>query len=126
MLETRKSVILAAHTHAFSLTERKNDKGRLVQLVTTSMGSEWTPGHALQIALTREQWRTAVGKKGKKYPELAAKLDALDKSGTFSGTIYKGKSGFTVLDIDDRRIEARIFTDTSGEPALTMTLVENK
>lgn len=132
MLETRKSVILAAHTHAFSVTERKNAKGRLVQLVTTSMGSEWTPGHALQVALTREQWRAymgeraALGKKSKKFPILADNLDVLDKSGTFSGTIYKLKSGFTVLDINDRRIEARIFTDASGEPALTMTLVENK
>ena len=126
MLETRKSVILAAHTHAFSVTERKTAKGRLVQLVTTSMGSEWTPGHALQVAFTREQWRAATGRKGEKLPKLAAKLDALDKSGAFSGTIYEGKSGFTVLDIDDRRIEARIFTDASGEPALTMTLVENK
>ena len=126
MLETRKAVVLAAHTHAFSVTERKTDKGRLVQLVTTSMGSEWTPGHALQVALTREQWRAAAGKKAEKDPKLAAKLAALDKSGTFSGTVYKGKSGFTVLDIDDRRIEARIFTDASGEPALTVTLVENK
>ena len=126
MLETRRAVVLAAHTHVFSVTERKSGKGRLVQLVTTSMGSAWTPGHALQVAYTREQWRTAAGKKGEKDPKLAAKLAALDKSGAFSGTVYKGKSGFTVLDIDDRRIEARVFTDASGEPALTVTLVENK
>ena len=126
MLETRKAVVLAAHTHLFSVTERKTEKGRLVQLVTTSMGSEWTPGHVLQVAFTREQWRTAAGKRCAKDPKLTARLEELDKSGAFSGTIYKGKSGFTVLDINDRRIEARIFTDASGEPALTVTLVENK
>lgn len=125
LLETRRAVVLAAHTHTFSLFRRKSEKATLVQLITTSMGNAWKPGGTLKVRAVMDdvltQWsKTRHGEK------IHTQIEALmSRGGTYSGTIYEPKSGFTVLDIDDRRIEARIFTDDSGKPVLTEVLVEN-
>ena len=126
MLAKRRGVILCAHTHTFSLVEAEGAGGRVVQLVTTSMGNAWSPGHKLVVAKDWAQYRAAIGKKFAEDPEALKQLKRLDDFGQFSGRIFKGKSGFTILDVDDRRIEARIYTDDSKKPALSAVLVENR
>ena len=126
MLEKRHAVILAAHTHKFSLTTRKTAVGQIAQLITTSMGCHWTPGHKIKVTMNLDQFRDAVKKYKKAAPEIPAKLNAMLDRAEFDIRVFELKSGFTVLDIDDRRVEARIYTDDSGIPALTEVLTENK
>ena len=126
MLEKRHAVILAAHTHKFSLTTRKTAVGQIAQLITTSMGCHWTPGHKIKVTMNLDQFRDAVKKYKKAAPEIPAKLNAMLNRAEFDIRVFELKSGFTVLDIDDRRVEARIYTDDSGIPALTEVLTENK
>jgi len=129
LLETRRATVLAAHTHAFSVVLRQNSRGTLKQLITTSMGDAWTPGRMLTV---RAPWGEFMADAVKQWSidiqgEMIRKLTAdLLKTGKFTGSIYQAKSGFTVLDIDDERIEAGIYTDDSGKPALTEVLVRNR
>lgn len=131
MLEKRRAVILAAHTHAFSLVTRKSAGGTVRQLITTSMGGEWTDGRELKPKLDTAKYRESVakkfaGSKSKAAQEIPVKVNAWLDQAEFDIRTFEPKSGFTVLDIDDSRVEARIYTDDSGIPALTEVLAENK
>ncbi|MBO4649461.1 MAG: metallophosphoesterase [Lentisphaeria bacterium] len=129
LLETRRSVILAGHTHTWSFVERRTERGRVVQLVTTSMGCTWTPGHELKQTMDWPKYVEAVrarNSKGEAGQKLIKTFDAMAAAGKFTYAHYGSKSGFTVLDVNDSRVEARIYTDNSGTPALTLTLVENR
>ena len=133
MLEKRHAVILAAHTHMFSLVTRKTAFGQISQLITTSMGCQWTPGHEIKVTMNLDQFRDAVKKHHdavKKHhtaaQEIPVKLNAMLDKAEFNIRVFEQKAGFTVLDIDDSRVEARIYTDDSGIPALTEVLTENK
>ena len=129
LLETRRSVILAGHTHAWSFVERRTEKGRAAQLVTTSMGCNWTPGHVLEKTKDWQQYVDAVHSRNGKTEagkKLIKNFDAMAAAAKFDFALYGGKSGFTVLDVNDSRVEARIYTDNSGTPAQTLTLAENR
>ena len=127
MLSRRRSVILCAHTHTYSLVEVEGNGGRIVQLVTTSMGNTWSPDdHKLVVVRDWPHYRAVIDEKFAEDPETLKRLKKIDEFGKFSGRIFQIKSGFTVLDVDDRRIEARICTDDGKEPAVTAVLVENR
>ena len=57
---------------------------------------------------------------------LRAELEDIVASGRFSARYYARKSGFAVLQVDDRAVEVRIYIDGSGVPAQTLTVLENK
>ncbi len=123
MLEKRNALILAAHTHTYSLVERKSPQGRLVQLVTTSMGNAWKPEPTLPVSMEWPQYLAAVTKaQQEKGPKQLNELKAILGKGDFSGQIFQQKSGFTVLNFSDNSIQIRIFTDNSGKPALLKKL----
>lgn len=120
LLEKRHAVVLAAHTHTFSLVRRKNPQGTLAQLITTSMGNTWNPEQKLEGRGDYAAYVALVEAKEKvreRFSELMAR-------GEYSGQFFKARSGFTVLDIDDRRVEARIYTGNTGKPAFTAVLTE--
>ena len=126
LLEKRNAIILAAHTHRFSIVERKSAKGRLVQLITTSMGNAWNPTDAkLEVLrdwpafLAEMEKALSASEKGRKTLATVKKVLAL---GEFTGRFFAHRSGFTVLDIDDRRVEARIFNGEGATPARVETL----
>ncbi|MBQ9337744.1 MAG: metallophosphoesterase [Lentisphaeria bacterium] len=129
MVENRRCVILAGHTHIWSFIERRTEHGRVAQLITTSMGISWTPGHELKKTMDWQQYADAVRARNGKSAEgqkVIKSFDAMAAAGQYDFSLYGGKSGFTVLDINDSRVEAKIYTDNSGTPALTLTLVENR
>ena len=62
LLETRRALILAAHTHVPSLTSRTTKRGKLVQLVVSSMGCEWEPERIVAPKITSWQEFVEIGK----------------------------------------------------------------
>jgi len=123
MLESRNALVLAAHTHTYSLVERKSPRGRIVQLVTTSMGNAWSNGHALEPSMDWKQYvEAASAAQASKGEKQLNDFKLILGNGDFSGTIFKQKSGFTVLNFDDKSIQIRIFTDDSGTPAFLKKL----
>ena len=62
LLENRQALILAAHTHVPSLTTRTTERGKLTQLVISSMGSQWAPDRVLAPKVTSWQEFVEIGK----------------------------------------------------------------
>ena len=133
MLETRRTVILGAHTHEFSLTTLTTRKGRLPQLIVTSMGNEWRNnpwlrrifGTRLEIVDTWEKYLPKIKKKIAEKQNAAARLEELDAllaMGSFEGQNYGMRSGFVILRVSDRRVQADIYVDDGEKPALTLDL----
>ena len=127
LLEKRKAVILAGHTHSFSIATRKSRNGKLVQLVSTSLGRDWLSGKPMQPSLDWTSVREAARKtvRGKNAEKMKRKLEMLDSKGEYSARIYTRISGYVILNISEERVEAAIYTD-EGKPALTEILAENK
>ena len=127
LLEKRKAVILAGHTHSFSIATRKSRNGKLVQLVSTSLGRDWLSGKPMQPSLDWTSVREAARKtiRGKNAEKMKQKLEMLDSKGEYSTRIYTRISGYVILNISEERVEAAIYTD-EGKPALTEILAENK
>ena len=129
MLETRRAAVLAAHTHIPSLAVRTTPRGKVTQLVTSSMGAYWSPDKPLPPHFT--YWARFV-KAAKKVRQVGRnaqnpeKWGPLEAKGKYAMSEFFDNSGFAVLDIDDERVEARIYTDASGKPAKTVRLIENK
>ena len=62
LLETRQALILAAHTHIPSLACRVTERGKLRQLVVSSMGSQWSPERIVAPKITTWQEFVEIGK----------------------------------------------------------------
>lgn len=127
LLEKRKTIILAGHTHSLSITTRKNRNGKLVQLVSTSLGRDWLSGKKMQPSLDWTSVREAAQKtvRGKNAETIKRKIETLDSKGEYSARIYTRISGYVILKISDERVEAEIYTG-DGKPSLTEILAENK
>ena len=125
MLEKRKAVIFAAHTHVPSVVTRTTPNGKLLQVVVSSMGSSWDPERLVAPKVRDWEAFSAAVKRikprgmNKKIREMWPKLEA---SGTYTYQCDFKNSGFVVLDADDSRVEIRVYTDASGKPAQTLTL----
>lgn len=126
LLEKRKAVILAGHTHSFSITTRKTRNGKLVQLVSTSLGRDWLSGKTMQPSLDWTSVRDAARKsvRGKNAEKNQKKLETIDSKGEYSTRIYTRISGYVILKINDERVEAEIYTGEE-KPSLRAILVEN-
>ena len=129
MLETRNTLILAAHTHAPSLSTRTTRRGKLTQLIVASLGSSWMPKRGKAKFRDWASFASAVEKeipKAKK-PEKMRKLWAdWQNSGEMTFRSLFGNSGFVVLDIDDRRVTARYYINASDKPAVTLELLTDR
>ena len=130
LLETRRAVILAAHTHNFSLTTRTTRRGRVVQFITTSMGSGWNPG-----SLSRSKpfgWKDLVerskeSEKGVKRSGGKSKLleqwQVMESKGSYTFRKFFGNSGFTIVEATPSGVTAQIYADDSDRPAEKVVLI---
>ena len=127
LLEKRKTVILAGHTHSFSIVSRKSRNGKLIQLVSTSLGRDWLSGKPMQPSLDWTSVREAAQKtvRGKNAEKTRRILETLDSKGEYSARIYTRISGYVILNIGEERVEAAIYTG-EGKPVLTEILAENR
>ena len=127
MLEPRRALVLAAHTHRPSLTTRTTARGYLPQIVVSSMGCDWAPKKLIAPAFTDWDGYLAAARQAKlkgrnrivpkELPRIAA-LGAHTHRRDFTN------SGFVVLDVSDAGVAARVFTNASGTPAQTLRLIE--
>ena len=127
MLETRRALVIAAHTHRPSVTTRTTPRGRLPQIVVSSMGCDWNPDQIVPNDLTDWEKYAAAAMKAKlvgrntRVPKEFPKIAAL---GTYTHRRDFTNSGFMVLDVNDERVEARVFTNMSGVPTVTLKLID--
>ena len=127
MLETRKALVIAAHTHRPSVTTRTTPRGKLTQIVVSSMGCDWSPDKIVPNDLTDWEKYAAAAMKAKlvgrntRVPKEFPKIAAL---GTYTHRRDFTNSGFMVLDVNDERVEARVFTNMSGAPTVTLKLID--
>ena len=134
LLEKRRAVILAAHTHCFSRTTLISKQGRLTQLVVASLGASWRNefwrrkllGNRLKMV---DSWPGYVAKikkrsSGKKESAaLLSELDDIEARGTYETEHYAEQSGFVIIKVSDRRIQAEIYLDDGGSPGLSLDLL---
>ena len=127
LLEKRKTVVLAGHTHSFSIVSRKSRNGKLIQLVSTSLGRDWLSGKPMQPSLDWTSVREAAQKtvRGKNAEKTRRILETLDSKGEYSARIYTRISGYVILNIGEERVEAAIYTG-EGKPVLMEILAENR
>ena len=103
LLETRPSVIFAAHTHIPSRVERITERGQLTQIIVSSMGNTWHPRGILEPRIT--SWEEFVkisksrSKPGSRYNPTV--WEAKETPGKYEfGQLFRN-SGFVVLKVDD-------------------------
>ena len=126
MLETRKALVIAAHTHRPSVTTRTTPQGTLPQIVVSSMGCDWNPDKIVPNDLTDWEKYAAAAQKCKlvgrntRVPKEFPRIAAL---GSYTHRRDFTNSGFVVLDVDDSGVTARVFTNGSGTPSATLKLL---
>lgn len=125
LLETRPSVVFAAHTHVPSVGTRVTTRGKVVQLVTTSMGSEWNPNSVLAPRFTTWQSVLDYGKALRATGmnrDNASRWPVLEAKGEYTFREFFRNSGFVILDVDDEAVTARYFINGGDAPEARIVL----
>jgi len=129
LLETRNTLILAAHTHSPSLITRTSARGKLTQLIVSSMGSSWGKK---QVPGEIGDWESYAAAVKKRFPQSrhserdGKRWAEWEKSGAFTLRQFSGNAGFVILDVDDEGVTARCFNDSSRKPAVTLKLLSGR
>lgn len=128
LLEKRNTLILAAHTHSPSLGSRTTKQGRLTQLIVSSMGHSWGMKLKPEGCRSWKSYAAAVEKRfaareAKKNTDVRKRWEAWKHSGTFTFRHLFGNSGFVVLEIDDEKVVARYYIDSSAKPGVKLKLL---
>lgn len=124
LLETRQALILAAHTHVPSLACRVTTRGKLVQLVVSSMGSQWEPDRILAPKITTWQEFVEIGKArplrgwNKKNPK---RWPVLEANGKYDFRQLFLNSGCVLLRVDDDGCTVEYHTGGKN-PSYTMRM----
>ena len=129
LLETRNTLILAAHTHSPSLITRTSARGKLTQLIVSSMGHSWGMKHAPGEREWWDAYTDAVKKNlaDGKDSERDAKLWAeWESSGSFTYRHLFHNAGFVILDVGDEALTVRCFNTPSRKPGLTLKLLSGR
>ena len=130
LLETRRSVILAAHTHSFSLATRTTGRGKVVQFITTSMGAEWNPQRTARskpfgwkdLVERSKESEKGVKRSGGK-DKLLEQWRTMESKGSYTFRKFFANSGFTVIEATPKGVTAYIHTDDSGDPSEKVELI---
>ena len=127
MLETRRVLVIAAHTHRPSLTTRTTPRGTIPQLVVASLGSSWHPDKLVPDPLTDWEKFVAAAQKVRlvgRNTRVPKELPRIMAMGSYTHRRDFSNSGFAILDVDDAGVTARVFTNMSGKPSVTLKLIE--
>jgi len=129
LLEKRNTLILAAHTHAPSLSTRTTGRGKLTQLIVASLGNSWSSKRGIGKCGNWASFVKSVEERipKAKNPDKERKLwEDWKNSGEFEFRNFLRNSGFAVLEIDDEKVVARYYINDSDKPAATLELLTNR
>ena len=129
MLEKRNTLILAAHTHSPSLSTRTTEWGKLTQLIVSSMGNAWKSKRGRGKCGDWTSFVSAVESSipNAKNPEkIRKRWMEWKNTGDHTFRHLFPNSGFVVLEIDDKQVEAHYYINTSAKPAVTLELLQNR
>lgn len=129
LLETRPSVVFAAHTHVPSVGTRVTARGKVVQLVTTSMGSEWNPRSVMPARFTSWQLVLDYGKTLRATGlnrNNASRWPVLESKGEYTFREFFRNSGFVILDVGDDAVTARYFINGGDTPQESIVLYSRR
>lgn len=137
LLETRKALVLAADTHVFSFISRVTSRGKLSQIIITSMGNDWNRhpflsrffGNDLKVSSDWDEYVSTFRSRSvrKQVPvQLRMNFENIVRQGKFSAVFFARKSGFALLRVNDRKVIVEIYIDGNGKPAQTLTVLENQ
>lgn len=103
LLETRPSLIFAAHTHIPSMAERITERGHLRQIVVSSMGNTWDPrGIVAPRIRSWEEFVEIAGsrrKSGSKFNPMHWAEE--ETTGKYIFSQLFRNSGFVMLNVDE-------------------------
>ncbi len=133
LLEKRRGIVLTAHAHRFSRVTRTTARGRVTQMCFTSMGVNWANrslshrifGNSLKKEYDWESFLKAARKDmadSRHAAVLLEDLHGLAIAGKFTGEFFARKSGFAILEVTDRAVQVKLFTDDSGIPIRKLDL----
>ena len=127
LLESRNTLILAAHTHTPSLLTLTTKRGKLTQLITSSMGHSWgmkfTPGALNDWQSYCDAVDKGLAKGGKAAESGKQRWAAWKNSGAWTFRHLCRNAGFVVLDVNGDGVSARVFINRSAKPGLTLKLL---
>ena len=129
MLETRNTLVLAAHTHSPSLSTRVTKRGKITQLIVSSMGNAWS---SKRIKGKFSDWAGFVSEvegeipKAKNPEKIRKRWTDWKNSGDMTFQYFFVNSGFVVLEIDDDQVVAHYYINTAAKPAVTRKLLQNR
>lgn len=123
----RGVIVLCAHTHMYGYIVYKNKDGVIPQLTVNSMGISWAPGTPLKQTLKSfDEWKKNI------HPRYYTREDSrklLPNIAKFKNSDFieysrytSTPSGFVALEITDKKVSAKLYTDKSGKPVHTVIL----
>jgi hypothetical protein len=124
LLETRQALILAAHTHIPSLACRATGRGKLPQLVVSSMGNRWSPDRLIAPNIT--SWEEFV-EAGKTVPQVGwnkknrKRWPVLNAKGKYEFRQLFLNGGCVLLRVDDDGCTVE-YRNGGDQPAYVMRL----
>ena len=113
LLENRRALILAAHTHIPSLACRETKRGKLRQLVVSSMGSLWSPDRIIPPKVASWEEFVKIGKArplrgwNKKNPK---RWPVLESKGRYAFRQLFFNSGYVLIRVDDAGYTLEYYT----------------
>ena len=122
LLFQHNTIILAAHTHLPSVLKISNGKNSITQMVASSIGYAWNLGKPVEL-----RWKDFdsmdkyLAAKGKAVKHKKA-LDFIKSFNIESFEAMNNANGFVYLKISDQGVDAEIYTDKSGKPAVVKKL----
>ena len=129
MLETRNTLVLAAHTHSPSLSTRTTVRGKITQLIVSSMGNAWSSKRIKGKFLDWAGFVSAVEgeiPKAKNPEKIRKRWTDWKSSGDMTFQYFFVNSGFVVLEIDDDQVVAHYYINTAAKPAATLKLLSGR
>ena len=118
LLFQHNTVILAAHTHLPSLMKVSNGKGSITQLVTSSIGYAWNTGKPFDYHCKDfDSFLKLISPQTLKRPRAKVPLDHMKTLKIESFESYNNATGFVILKVGSKGIDAEIYNTPSGKPA---------
>ena len=118
LLFQHNTVILAAHTHLPSLMKVSNGKSSITQVVASSIGYAWNTGKPFDYHCKDfDSLLKLVSPQTLKRPRAKVPLDHMKTLKIESFESYRNATGFVILKVGSKGIDAEIYNTPSGKPA---------